>query len=105
MAKKFIITEFRKLYPVADNSELALKYEVAESTIRVRASRYGLKKANCEWNKKDEVFILKHYGKGKLTAKEIGKEIGRTRFAVINKYRELTGKRAKTGKLTESRII
>lgn len=49
---------------------------------------------NGRWKKKQEVFILKHYKKD-LSAKEISEELGKTKFAIINKYREISGLRDK----------
>lgn len=92
--------EFKKLFPSTINSVLAIKYGVKESTIRVWAAKLELKKDLCEWSKSHENYVLKYYGKGK-TLEEIIKYTGRTRWGIINKYRELNNLRKRKSSAVE----
>lgn len=87
------IEYFKKEFPVTENSILAKKYMVAESTIRVWASKLKLKKQSCSWSRRHERYILNNYEK--KSVKEICEKLARSKFAVINKYRELAGLRNK----------
>jgi hypothetical protein len=85
--------EFKRLFPITDNSVLAEKYKVKESTIRNWGAKLKLLKKNWLWSRHDENFVLKNYGTGRYTIAEIAKKIGRSKWSVINKYREATGLR------------
>jgi len=87
--------EFKHLFPVTDNGELAEKYKVKESTIRLWGSKLKLNKKIWLWSRHDENFVLKNYGTGRYTIEEIAKKIGRSKWSIINKYREASGKRKK----------
>lgn len=87
--------EFTKLFMVTTNDVLAKKYKVKESTIRLWGAKLKLNKKNWLWSRHDENFVLKNYGTGRYTIDEIAKKIGRSRWSVINKYREVAGKRKK----------
>jgi hypothetical protein len=93
--KKLDREEFKKLFPISLNSDLALRYKVTESTIRVWGARLQLNKKIWLWSRHDENFILKNYGTGRYTIEEMAKKIGRTKWSVINKYREAAGLRKK----------
>lgn len=56
------------------------------------AVRNGLKKSGYWWTKKEEKFILRHF-KNDMTIQVIADTLGRSWWAVINKYRLLTRKR------------
>lgn len=88
-------SEFKKIFPISENKELALKYNVAESTIRMWAAKLKVKKKGCGWTRQDENYILTYYGGKKYSILQIAEKLGRTRWAIINKYRELSGFRAK----------
>jgi hypothetical protein len=90
-AVKFDEKEFKKLFPVTENAALAEKYKVAESTIRLWGARLKLNKKMWLWSRNDENYILKHYGKDR-TINEIAETLGRSRWSVINKYREIANK-------------
>lgn len=91
--KEKFIQEFSKEFPVTENRILAKKYKVAESTIRVWGSKMKLKKESWVWVRSHENYVLKYYNKKKSA--DIAKKLNRTRWAVINKYRELSGLRKK----------
>lgn len=93
--KKIIFNEkeFAKLFPVTENSILAEKYKVAESTIRLWGAKLKLNKKSWLWSKKDEIFILENYYK--ISCKDIAAIINRSVFSVQNKFRELSGKTKK----------
>lgn len=83
--------EFKKLFPVTQNADLAKMYKVKESTVRNWAAKLKLHKKSWGWTKKEEEYLLKSYPN--LMATELAKTLKRSRWAVINKYRELTGLR------------
>lgn len=87
--------KFKELFPITRNKELAEMFGVTESTIRMWGSKLGLKKENWKWTKKQEQYILENWEK--RTSENIAKELKRTEWSVINKYRELTGLRGKHG--------
>lgn len=93
--KEIDLSEFKKLFPITSNSELAKKYSVNESAIRMWGSKLKLLKKNWQWSRHDENFVLKNYGTDRYTIDEIAKKIGRSKWSIINKYREAKGLRKK----------
>lgn len=87
--------EFKQLFPITDNEALAKMYAVKESTIRLWGAKLKLNKKIWLWSRHDENFILKNYGTGRYTIEEMAKKIGRSKWSVINKYREIAGLRKK----------
>lgn len=85
--------EFKKLFPVTENSALSKKYDVTESTIRMWGSKLKLRKKSWGWTKKEEEYLLKSYPN--LMATELAKTLKRSKWSIINKYRELMGLRKK----------
>lgn len=85
------VAMLKKLYPKHDNEEVAKQMGVSVSALRNAAQRFKVKKSDRYWDKPDHDFLLKNWPV--MSAEEIGKELKKTRWAVINKYRELTGKR------------
>lgn len=87
----------KKLYPNNDNTEVAKQCKVTTEQVRYAANNLGLKKSNRYWDKPWEDLLLKNWEV--MTAVEIAAELKRkfkvdkTRWAVINKYRELNGDR------------
>lgn len=95
LLKKIEAKTFKEEFKVTENALLAKKYGVSESYIRTLAARYKVKKAGWEWKSKEVVFLMGNYNQPDgLTINEIAKKLGRTRYAVINKYRELSNKRS-----------
>lgn len=94
MRKKILFDEkeFKKIFPVMLNSGLAKRYGVTESAIRRWGASLGLNKAGVAWSPYEENYILTHYKKGRYTVVDIAEHLKRTRWAVINKYRELKRK-------------
>lgn len=88
------IDTLKKLFPKTDNSEVAEKIGKTVSAIRNKAVKLKLKKTNNYWKVGQEKYLLDNYGK--IPLDDIMKYLKKTKWAVINKYRELTGKR-KTG--------
>jgi predicted DNA-binding protein YlxM (UPF0122 family) len=89
--------EFKRLYPHKTTAELAEKYGVPRGTIttwakRLKMSKDKIKTRGLIWSRNDENYILKHYGKDH-TIEEIAETLKRSKWSVINKYRELTHKR------------
>lgn len=80
--------------PVAD---VAAKLGVTEYAVRNALHTHGLKKKARFWGADEEKFILKNWRE--MDPEEIAKAIkqkfgtSRTKWAVINKYRELAGLR------------
>lgn len=85
------IAKLKKLYPINDNSTVATELGTTERSIRSAAVKFNVKKSNRYWPKKDIATLLKYWPT--LTAEEIAIKIGRTRWAVINQYRQIKGLR------------
>lgn len=87
----------KKLYPNTDNAEIAKQCKVTPEQVRYAANNLGLRKSNRYWDRPWEDLVLKNWEV--MTAVEIAEELHRkfkvekTRWAVINKYRELTAVR------------
>lgn len=81
------------LYPTMSDKDLAKKMNVKISYVRNVGGRYGLKKKARYWSEKDKKTLLKHYKDGLVIVME--KLPKRSKWAIINKYRELKGKRKK----------
>lgn len=76
----------RKLYPKTNNEEAAKKLGVTVSALRNAAVRFGVSKKG--WTKKDIDFIKTNFTT--LTYDQMADRLEKTRWAVINKARELT---------------
>lgn len=81
------ISLLKSLYPTHENKELVQFLNKSDSAIRNAAKRYGVKKTEWRWAEAEKNFILKNWES--LTAQKIADAIGRTKWAVINKYREI----------------
>lgn len=81
----------KKLYPNAHNQVCANRLGKSVRAIRSKAQAMKLKKTNRYWDMPDEAFLIANWPV--MTADELGEKLNRTRWAVINKYREITGKR------------
>lgn len=72
-------------------------FNCSERTIRSARTRYNLKKADHYWDKPWENYVINNWET--LSPVELSDglkrkfKITKTNWAVINKYRELTGKR------------
>lgn len=77
----------KSLYPTHKNEEIIRVLNKSDSAIRNAAKRYGVKKTEWRWTQKEKKIILKNWEA--LSAQEIAESIGRTKWAVINKYREI----------------
>ena len=77
---------------------MAQKHKVAESTIRTWGAIFQLKKKNWSWQQWECDYVLEHYESKDMTIEEIGNKLERTKFSIINKYRELKGLRLKKKK-------
>lgn len=84
------IKDLKKYFPTKDNQEIAETLGTTVRAVRSMAFRLGLKKVQRYWTYGQEQFLLKNWEK--MTAVKIGEELNKTRWAVINKYRILTGK-------------
>lgn len=92
----------RKNFAKTSNEELSDHLQKSESAIRTYAQKLKLKKANNYWKPKQEVYLMENYGN--LPIAEIQKHLGKTKWGVINKYRELKGKRKTGDKTIESNV-
>lgn len=73
-----------KLYPITDNETLAKKLKVSVSALRNAAVRFDVKKKG--WTDKDIQALKDNFH---LPYDKIAEKLGKTRWAVINKAREL----------------
>lgn len=95
-SKEKVVT-LKKLYPLKDNASVAAEMGITESALRNAAVRFRVKKSSRYWDKPWEDFILKNWEV--MTVIELSDELKRkfkiekTKWAVINKYRELKGLR------------
>jgi hypothetical protein len=91
------LKDLEKLYPMTDNDVIAEKISKTVRAVRSKAVLLRLKKSNRYWQMVHEKWLLKNYPV--LSTLEIAdafeKKFGliKTRWAIINKYRELAGKR------------
>lgn len=91
------IKQLEKLYPNTDKEVIAEKLGKSVGAIRSQAGRLNLKKSTRYWDKPEEDYVLANWLE--MTADEIAEGlkqkfgIDKTRWAVINKYRELAGLR------------
>lgn len=75
----------KKLYPTTDNESAAKQLKVSLSALRNAATKFGVKKQG--WSAKDIEILRANYNT--MTYQKIADKIGKTRWAVINKAREL----------------
>jgi hypothetical protein len=87
----------KKCYPTKSNEEAAAILGVTVSALRNAAIRFKVSKSNRYWDKPEEDYLLKNWPV--MSPDEIAdglkKKFGitKTKWAVINKYRELSGLR------------
>jgi hypothetical protein len=81
----------KKHYPVKDNDTVAALVGKSVRAIRAKAQVLKVKKSTRYWDKPDEDYLIKNWPV--MSAVEIGQKLAKTKWAIINKYRELTGKR------------
>lgn len=80
-------------FPTKDNEAVAALLGTTVSALRNAANVYKVKKKNRYWDKPEEDFLLKNWTV--MSAVEIAEKLDKTRWAVINKYRELMNLRPK----------
>lgn len=88
----------KKLYPNTPTKELAKQMKISNNTIYTIASRNNLKKNKLNtrgiiWTKKDIATLKKYYLYGLVIV--MGHLPNRSKWAIINKYREVKGLRKK----------
>jgi len=93
------VKQLRKLYPNNPTEVVAAALGVTERAVRSAAIRFKVKKSGRYWDKPEEDYVLKNWDQ--MSADEIAEgikakfKVEKTRWAVINKYRELKGFRNK----------
>lgn len=85
--------ELIALYPTLSNSEIAARLKRSVKSIRAKAVKLNIKKKNWKWTELEETYVLEKHNVESY--EDTAKKLNRTRVAVINKYRELVGKREK----------
>lgn len=85
--------QFKTDYANTPTKELAIKYGVPAGTIRTWANKLKVVKANGRWEPAHEILLLKYYNDPAHPIADLAKLFNKTEDAIINKYRELTGKR------------
>ena len=89
----------KKLYPKTDNAVLAKMFNVSERAIRSAAVTFDVKKSDRYWSEEDCKWLVDHWGAIGVGMTEIMAHFpAKTKWAIINKYRSLTGKRVDNGK-------
>lgn len=93
------IAVLKKHYPTKDNDEVAALTGKSVSAVRNMAGKLRLKKSTRYWDKPWEKFVIKNYPvmNDVEIAHGLLKKFGaaKTKWAIINKYRELMGLRQK----------
>ena len=91
------IALLKKIYPTKSNDVVAAELNITVSALRNAAIRFKVKKSNRYWDKAEEKFITDNWEV--LSPIEIADALKKkfmlvkTKWAVINKYRELKGLR------------
>lgn len=75
----------KRLYPGNDNATAARQLGVSVFALCNAATRFGVKKQG--WSEKEISVLKAHYNT--LTYQQIADKIGKTKWAVINKARDL----------------
>lgn len=81
------VIEFKKLYPSLTEPELAIKFNVTYRSIRGLVTKFGLKKRNRGWTKKEETYLLKNWNTH--TKEELAAHFKKTRSAINRRYKFL----------------
>lgn len=90
---------FIKMYPKTDNAVLAQMFNVSERAIRSAAVTFKVNKSDRYWSQDDCKWLLKHWGTTGYGMEEIQAHFPtKTKWAIINKYRSLAGKRVDNAK-------
>lgn len=91
------IALLKKLYPNKSNEDVATTLAIDIRAVRNAAMRFKIKKSNRYWDNPEEKFVLHNWEV--LSPMEIAEalkkkfKVEKTKWAVINKYRELKGLR------------
>lgn len=80
-----------KLLPIMSDKEVANKLNIPLTTVRSHAANRKIKKTYSEWSKEDLKTLKKEYPFG--IAWVMDKLPNRSKWAIINKYREVMGLR------------
>lgn len=92
-----MISLLKKLYPKTENTIVAEKIGVTVDAVRSKAVLLKIKKSDRYWDKPWEDLILKNWDvmspEELITELKNKFKVEKTKWAIINKYRELTGKR------------
>lgn len=84
------------MYPTIDNAVIAEKIGATVSALRSRATKLKLKKTLRYWSDEDNAWLLANYNATGIGLLELMNHFPtRTKWAIINQYRELTGARKK----------
>jgi len=81
-----------KLYPHTPTEEVAKLTGADYYQVRNIAIKKQVKKANWEWTDEEKRLLLKHYKEDGLSI-TMKKLPARSKWSIINKYRELVGLR------------
>lgn len=93
----------KKVFPKTDNEVIAAQLNKTESAVRNRAVILKLKKSKHYWKIGQEKYVMENYGNAPMD--DMVKHLKRTKWSVINKYRELTGLRKTGDKTIISKVI
>lgn len=85
------LAEVLKNYGGKPTKQLAKETGIKFNTIRSISARKGLKKENRLWTAKQEKELLKRYDE--YGWQHFADKFDKTKWSVINKFRELSGKR------------
>lgn len=91
---KLNIEDLRKDYQTLTANQVCKKHKIKFARLRSIMARNSFKKKDYYWSKFDEHFVLTAYNTPEYNINDIAEKLGRTRYAVINKYRELKNSKA-----------
>lgn len=85
------IAVLKKHYPVTSNEQVADLLGTTVRAVRSKVMVLKIKKKDRYWDRSDEDYLKKNWDY--MSAVELAEKLGKTKWAVINKYRELSGLR------------
>ncbi len=79
--------EFRLLYPLLSQKELAAHFNVTLKSVKSMAGNTGIKKQVRGWTHTQDKYLLAHYNDSALA--DLSERFGKQRCAVSRRYKKL----------------
>lgn len=88
--KKLLKIHFPVIYPIYRTPVLAAIFGMSADALRQKAARQNVQKAE-NWTSEEDEYLIRNYDT--MSNRELQSHLGRTKWAIITRYRKLIGKK------------